>query len=157
MLLRAIVAFLALPGIVTGLIPRWIADGTKPCRSTLPFAAGLLTVGCVLLIWCVRDFFVAGRGTLAPWDPPRHLVVVGLYRQVRNPMYLAVATVLAGWALLYWSAVLGLYLAAVVCAFHWRVVLHEEPRLRRQFGAEWDTYAAKVPRWLPRMLRKTAA
>jgi len=119
--------------------------------------AGLLTLlgaGGLLLLWCVRDFFVSGKGTLAPWDPPRHLVVVGLYRYVRNPMYLAVLTVIAGWSLLYASAWMAFYLAFLAVAFHLRVILHEEPWLHRQFGVEWEEYVGAVSRWLPRFRRK---
>jgi protein-S-isoprenylcysteine O-methyltransferase Ste14 len=91
-----------------------------------------------------------GKGTLAPWSPPRRLVVVGLYRVVRNPMYVAVFTRVLGWGLSFTSAPLALYALVLAIAFHLRVVLHEEPWLRQQFGADWITYAAAVPRWLPR-------
>jgi len=155
LLLRAFLSFLALPGMVAGVIPAWLAARATVDRDTLPAATGMLVVGCILLLWCVRDFFVSGRGTLAPWDPPRHLVVVGLYRYVRNPMYLAVLTILSGWALLYPSGLhLGYFLLLVVI-FHLRVILFEEPWLRRQFGAEWEHYSATVPRWLPRPVRKS--
>jgi protein-S-isoprenylcysteine O-methyltransferase Ste14 len=110
----------------------------------------LLGMGGFLLLWCVRDFFVSGKGTLAPWDPPKHLVVVGLYRHVRNPMYLAVLTIISGWCLLYVSVWLTLYLVFLALAFHLRVIFYEEPWLRRQFGAEWESYATAVSRWLPR-------
>jgi protein-S-isoprenylcysteine O-methyltransferase Ste14 len=84
----------------------------------------------------VRDFFVAGRGTLAPWDPPRHLVVVGLYRFVRNPMYVSVLTVVVGWWLATGSRLLAGYAVVLAIGFHLRVLYHEEPWLRRQFGEE---------------------
>lgn len=153
--LRALFAFLVLPGMVAGFIPAWITAGTHPYPDTLPVAVGLLALGGVLLLWCVRDFFVAGKGTLAPWDPPKHLVVVGLYRYVRNPMYLAVLTVVSGWSVLFHSSSLAVYLAVVMIAFHLRVILYEEPRLRSQFGAEWDAYSKAVSRWLPRPVRQT--
>ena len=116
------------------------------------YAPGILAiaVGAALLLWCVRDFYVSGRGTLAPWSPPRTLVVVGLYRYTRNPMYIAVLTILAGWALLYWSGGLALYAAVIACAFHLRVVLGEEPWLARTHGEDWRRYASAVPRWLLR-------
>jgi protein-S-isoprenylcysteine O-methyltransferase Ste14 len=91
---------------------------------------------------------VAGRGTLAPWSPPRHLVTSGLYQYSRNPMYVAVTLVLAGWTVGYESRALATYLAVVVVAFHLRVVFYEEPWLERTFGAEWRDYAARVPRWI---------
>lgn len=154
LLLRALAAFLVLPGVVAGLVPFVITAGDRPSPNAWPFGIGLLAVGCALLLWCVRDFWVAGRGTLAPWDPPRRLVVVGLYRCVRNPMYVAVLIVVAGWATLFWSATLVLYLLLLAAGFHLRVVLQEEPWLRRQFGSDWEAYAAAVPRWLPRPGRK---
>jgi protein-S-isoprenylcysteine O-methyltransferase Ste14 len=96
----------------------------------------------------VRDFYVVGRGTLAPWEPPRRLVVVGLYRYSRNPMYLAVLLTLAGWSLAYHAAELWAYTAALAVAFHLRVVLAEEPYLARTHGERWGEYRAAVPRWL---------
>lgn len=148
--LRALLAFLVLPFLVAGVAPPLLArvDSTPGSGSALalaPFAIGLAIVQA-----CVRDFLVVGRGTLAPWDPPRHLVVVGLYRWVRNPMYIGVLGVLAGWAIATGSGVLWLYLVAIALGFHLRVVLAEEPALREQFGAEWLAYAEHVRRWLPR-------
>jgi protein-S-isoprenylcysteine O-methyltransferase Ste14 len=114
----------------------------------------LFCIGFLLLLWCVRDFYVSGKGTLAPWDPPKRLVVVGLYRFVRNPMYVAVLTVVAGWSLAFGSRWLGLYLGILAVAFHLRVLFYEEPWLSRQFGADWVAYSKAVPRWLPRPWRK---
>jgi protein-S-isoprenylcysteine O-methyltransferase Ste14 len=151
MFIRALLAFLAMPGIVAGVVPALIVFGGANHHRGIAIGFVVLALGLVLLLWCVRDFFVAGRGTLAPWDPPKHLVVVGLYRHVRNPMYVAVLTTVLGWCLAFASAWLALYAAALALAFHLRVVLHEEPWLGRQFGNEWSAYAASVPRWLPRL------
>lgn len=142
---HALAAFLALPGVVAFLVP-WLL---RP-RGAPSHAIGLLPLGAgvVLLLWCVRDFYVAGRGSLAPWAPPERLVTVGLYRISRNPMYVAVVTILAGWALLFASRTLWLYAAIVATAFHLRVVLGEEPWLARTHGDEWTAYTARVPRWL---------
>jgi protein-S-isoprenylcysteine O-methyltransferase Ste14 len=96
MFIRALFAFLALPGIVAGLLPALIVASDAQRSSGSGFGWVLIGMGLFLLLWCVRDFFVSGRGTLAPWDPPRHLVVVGLYRFVRNPMYIAVLTLVLG-------------------------------------------------------------
>jgi protein-S-isoprenylcysteine O-methyltransferase Ste14 len=151
MFVRALFAFLVLPGFVAGLIPAAIVYGGGNLHdgSVVGYAIG--AVGLGLLLWCVRDFFVSGKGTLAPWDPPKHLVVVGLYRFIRNPMYVAVLTTVLGWSVAFHSAWVGLYLLLLVIGFHLRVVLYEEPWLRRQFGAEWEAYSASVPRWLPRL------
>ena len=149
---RSLAAFLALPGVVALLVPWLLARGAPGGFS----AAGVppLAVGLALLLWCVRDFHVAGRGTLAPWEPPRRLVVVGLYRHTRNPMYVAVTLVLLGWALGARTAALWLYALGVAIAFHLRVVLGEEPWLARTHGDEWTRYAARVPRWLPSPFRR---
>jgi protein-S-isoprenylcysteine O-methyltransferase Ste14 len=106
-----------------------------------------LIAGFLALIWCVRDFYVAGKGTLAPWAPPVRVVVVGLYRYTRNPMYVAVTLILLGWAVAFWSRGLFVYCIAVVIAFHLRVVFGEEPWLARTHGEQWQQYAKRVPRW----------
>lgn len=151
MFLRALFAFLVLPGMIAILVPLWIAWNRQPA-SALWFSLGLgmLVAGFALLLWCVRDFYVAGKGTLAPWSPPRNLVVVGLYRYSRNPMYIAVTTMLAGWSICFWSSTLAIYTCFVMLAFHLRVVFGEEPWLARTHGADWDEYKSKVPRWLLR-------
>lgn len=149
MFVRALFAFLALPGVVAILIPALIA-AHRVDEGALFHPLGLLplVVGFALLLWCVRDFYVAGRGTLAPWSPPRHLVTTGLYRYSRNPMYVAVTSMLSGWALCFASSTLAIYTGFVIGAFHLRVVYGEEPWLARTFGVEWENYRARVPRWL---------
>ena len=144
---RAVLAFLVLPGTVAVLVPLLIfrPDAVQPfdMLGVIPLA-----IGAVLLLWCVRDFYVAGRGTLAPWAPPRQIVVIGLYRFSRNPMYLAVLLMLCGWALAFRSRPLWIYALAVMVGFHLRVVLGEEPWLARTHGEQWVRYKAEVPRWL---------
>lgn len=145
------ISFLVLPGTFAGLIPAWIVS-TDPGRGRgWSIGAVPLAIGAVVLLWCVRDFYVSGKGTLAPWDPPKHLVVVGLYRFTRNPMYVGISLLLAGWSLLAASPWLAGYGVILAIAFHLRVLLYEEPRLRKQFGDEWFSYAATVPRWLWRL------
>jgi protein-S-isoprenylcysteine O-methyltransferase Ste14 len=151
MLARAFVAFLAMPGVVAGLIPVLLVMGEAHRHNGFAPGFVLLAAGVVLLLWCVRDFYVAGKGTLAPWAPPQHLVVVGLYRHVRNPMYVAVLTVVLGWSVAFTSAWLALYAVVLALAFHVRVVWYEEPWLRRRYGDQWSGYAGAVPRWLPRL------
>jgi protein-S-isoprenylcysteine O-methyltransferase Ste14 len=146
---RALLAFLALPGVVAIAVPAWMAAGTLRTGTRLhPVGLLPLLVGFALLVWCARDFYVAGKGTLAPWSPPRHLVTVGLYRYSRNPMYVAVAMMLAGWALAFASSTIAIYAGFVIGAFHLRVVYGEEPWLARTHGAAWDEYRSRVPRWL---------
>lgn len=145
---RAVLAFLVLPGVVAILVPLAWVHVTS--HTTLVHPVGLLPLllGLAALGWCVRDFYVAGKGTLAPWSPPTRLVVVGFYRWSRNPMYVAVTTMLLGWAAAFGSWGLLAYAAVVAVIFHVRVVLGEEPWLARTFGREWEAYKAKVPRWL---------
>lgn len=143
---RALVAFLALPGIVAFLVPLLLKPATtafSPWWGMIPLVAGT-----VLLLACVREFYVAGRGTLAPWAPPTTLVVTGLYTWSRNPMYVAVVLILSGWAIGFQAWTMALYAVAVAAVFHLRVVLHEEPWLARTFGDVWTQYRARVPRWL---------
>jgi protein-S-isoprenylcysteine O-methyltransferase Ste14 len=148
LLFRAIAAFLALPALVAFAIPIWIGtSASRPVRHLMP-ALALLCLGALLLLWCVREFYVSGRGTLAPWDPPRRLVTTGPYRISRNPMYIGVLTILAGWSTLWGSRTLVIYSVLVAIAVHLRVLLFEEPWAARRFGSEWDAYRARVPRWV---------
>lgn len=130
-------------------IPAWFAAGELRRGGSL-HAAGLLPlgVGLGLLLWCVREFYVAGKGTLAPWSPPRHLVASGPYRFSRNPMYVAVALMLIGWSVCFLSRALAIYAVLVIVAFHLRVIFGEEPWLARTHGATWEEYQARVPPWL---------
>lgn len=151
--LRALVAFLALPGTATLLVPwlllRW--SGADVVSAPARIAGAIVAAaGAVVLGWCVIDFARVGRGTLAPIDPPTLLVRRGLYRVVRNPMYVGVLTVLVGEALAFGSWAIGLWAAALAIAFHMRVVRWEEPVLRATFGAPFEDYLREVPRWWPR-------
>ena len=150
LLLRALLAVAILPGVFAGVLP-WIIAARDPWRGEgSDLGAIVLGAGIGVLVLCVRDFLVAGRGTLAPWDAPRHLVVVGLYRYVRNPMYVGVLLIVCGAAIVSGSPEVAAYGAIVAVAFHLRVVHYEEPVLARQFPDDWPAYAAKVSRWLPR-------
>ncbi len=147
MFLRALASFLVLPGVVAGLVPPMLAAADPWRGGGWSVGVAVLAVGLFVLLWTVRDFYVAGKGTLAPWDPPKHLVIVGLYRYTRNPMYVGVIILVAGWALRLGSPVLAGYMAVLMVAFHLRVVMAEEPWLQRQFGDAWSAYSAEVPRW----------
>ena len=140
------------PGIVAGLVP-WVLTGWR-VRQPLPYwvplqAAGLilLAVGVVVLLHAFWRFVIEGLGTPAPVAPTKRLVVGGLYRYVRNPMYLAVTAIIVGQALALGQLILLLYAAAfavaVVAFVHW----YEEPMLRRQFGDQYETYRRSVPAW----------
>ena len=148
MFIRAVTVFLVLPGIAACLVPVVIARldpwATGGYRLGLPLAI----VGTLVILWCVRDFYVAGKGTLAPWHPPRELVVIGLYRYARNPMYLGVLMLVFGWAGMYGSPLGILYGSILWIGFHLRIILHEEPWLQSQFPAEWENYRRRVNSWL---------
>jgi protein-S-isoprenylcysteine O-methyltransferase Ste14 len=148
MLVRAIAAFVALPGVVAFAVP--IGIGTLAGRPVqhAAVAVPVVCLGTVLLLWCVREFYVAGGGTLAPWAPPKHLVTTGPYRLSRNPMYIGVVTILIGWTLLWGSRTLVVYTAVAMAAIQARVLISEEPWAARNFGAEWQAYRARVPRWI---------
>lgn len=146
--LRATLSFLALPGIVAFAVPLLWLRPDAPIRAFAPTAGFVLAGGSLILGWCVWEFYARGRGTLAPWDPPRGLVRSGLYRVSRNPMYVGVLLIVSGWAIGFRSWPLTIYATALGLAFHLRVLYHEEPWLARTFGAEWEAYRARVPRWL---------
>jgi protein-S-isoprenylcysteine O-methyltransferase Ste14 len=142
-----------LPGTVAIVIPAvivWLGGASIEPVTTV-IGALLIAIGLALVAWTVRLFVGVGRGTLAPWNPTSTLVVRGPYRYVRNPMITGVATILAGEALLFrsWGIVVELAIFVVVNALYFPLV--EEPGLRRRFGAEYEEYRARVPRWLPRM------
>lgn len=151
MFLRALLAFLVLPGVVAFIVPPVLAL-IDPWKTGI-FLPGafVMLLGIVLLLWCVRDFYVSGKGTLAPWDPPTKLVVVGLYRYMRNPMYVGVIILVVGWSVLLTSPVLMCYALILGVGFHIRVLIHEEPWLESQFGNEWREYRSAVGRWVPRL------
>lgn len=150
MFFRALLAFLILPCMVAGLIPLLLVSlDPWPGHGFLFPGIPVAGLGLIVLLWCVRDFYVSGKGTLAPWDPPKHLVTVGLYRYSRNPMYIGVLTLIGGWALLTASPLLACYLLLFSIIFHLRVTRNEEPWLSKKFGAEWTAYCTNTPRWLP--------
>jgi protein-S-isoprenylcysteine O-methyltransferase Ste14 len=108
--------------------------------------------GGAVALWCILTFALVGRGTPAPFDPPRRLVDRGPYRFIRNPMYLGAALALCGAALFYRSIPLAGYAVVFLVATHAFVLAYEEPALRRLFGPDYDAYRARVGRWLPRRL-----
>ena len=149
--LRALFFVLLLPGTIGYAVPISIGLRTgAPAGALRWLGLPFLIVGTSVLLWCVRDFAVRGRGTLAPVDPPKELVAVGLYRWVRNPMYVGVVTTLLGHALWFESRALLFYAACVFVGFHLFVTLYEEPSLNERFGESYRRYRASVPRWLPR-------
>jgi protein-S-isoprenylcysteine O-methyltransferase Ste14 len=158
LLFKNLLFTLLAPGTIAVLIPWFIRRGRLPV-SGLPMALAvtLFAVGAGIYVWCVWDFASFGRGTPAPIDAPKQLVVRGLYRYVRNPMYVGVLTVILGWVAVYRSAALVLYAIVVATVFHLFIVLYEERHLQRVFGTEYSEYRTRVGRWLPRFRNSPAA
>jgi len=113
-----------------------------------------VTIGTAIALWCVFTLVFIGKGTPAPFDPPRNLVIRGPYRFVRNPMYIGAGMTLAGAALYYQSLSIFIYTCLFFLATHLFVVLYEEPTLRRTFRDEYEAYFDRVSRWLPRPSKK---
>jgi protein-S-isoprenylcysteine O-methyltransferase Ste14 len=111
----------------------------------------LLVVGALIYLWCAWDFSVKGLGTPAPIDAPINLVVNGLYRFARNPMYVGVFCLIASRAVYFWSFAVVLYLVFVATCVQLFIVLYEEPHLRKMFGEQYLEYCNQVPRWIPRL------
>jgi len=144
------------PGTVLVWVPLAVLSKTGPRFSVgVGRWAGvaLIVLGVTALLWCIWDFGRIGRGTLSPADALRLVVRGGLYRYVRNPMYVAVFTALVGEVIFFRSPWLIVWVAVVASWFYVVVVRFEEPRLARQFGASYEEYRRSVPRWLPRRPR----
>lgn len=155
--LLATAVFLCLgPGTIAGLIPWWISRwrfeppffGLEPVRW---FGVLLIALAAPILLESFARFALEGLGTPAPVLPTQHLVVKGFYRYVRNPMYVAVASIIVGQALLLGNAHLLIYAAVVTAGFLGFVLSYEEPKLRKTYGAEYEAYCARVRRWIPRI------
>lgn len=148
--LKNLLFTIVVPGTVAVYVPVYLFSHDPPQLSLSTVAGGaLLTIGGSIYLWCLWDFATAGRGTPAPVDPPKYLVVRGLYRYTRNPMYVGILSAVFGWALSFAAlpiAVYGLFLAAF---FHFFVVLYEEPHLKRVFGSSYEEYCQQVNRWVP--------
>ncbi|HLP24281.1 MAG TPA: isoprenylcysteine carboxylmethyltransferase family protein [Acidobacteriota bacterium] len=150
-----------LPAVMTGWIPlamferypTW-DDGGMAAHEWL--AIVLATGGLCAYASCAWQFARKGRGTVAPWDGPRKLVQRGLYRWVRNPMYISLGVVVASEAIYFESWRIGLYLLCLTCIAQLAVVLHEEPEMSFRYGAMYEDYKRIVPRWFPRRPRPTA-
>jgi len=141
------------PGVVAGLVPWWLTDWQAGAtrRPLQAVGALLIVAGVIVLVDAFVRFAVEGIGTPAPVAPTQELVVGGLYRHVRNPMYLAVGATIVGQALLFGRPILLLYAAVFAVAVFAFVRGYEEPTLTRQFGARYEEYRRTVPGWWPRL------
>ena len=150
--LKSVLFAILLPGTVTVFVPSLIIfKGSAGIlwNSWHMLALLPLILGASVVVRCIWDFAVSGRGTLAPVDPPKHLVIRGLYRYVRNPMYVGVMLVILAEACLFSSHVLLFYAVGCFITVHTFVLFYEEPTLRRQFGDSYTSYCQTVNRWLP--------
>ncbi len=142
------------PGMVTLYLPYRIVTDWYPVEirswngGTLA-GVPLIVIGVVILFSCIGKFAVLGEGTLSPLDAPKRLVTEGMYRYVRNPMYLAVMLILLGESLLFSSIPLAIYSAVCFVIFNLIIIFYEEPVLRRKFGKTYQNYCSRVGRWLP--------
>jgi protein-S-isoprenylcysteine O-methyltransferase Ste14 len=153
-LVRAITYAALFIGLLLVFLPARVLSWSgivRPASIGAAQIAGVVvgTSGAVLALWCIGTFIVIGRGTPAPFDPPRRLVDAGPYRFVRNPMYIGAGLALAGAALFYESWALIGYCAAFLLVTHLFVVLYEEPILRATFGDAYAQYCGRVRRWWP--------
>ena len=150
--LKSLLFLIIAPGMVAGYIPLALLRRGSQIEmgffSYLAFPFWL--IGSVILLWSFWNFLIEGRGTPAPIDPPKELVATGFYRYVRNPMYVGVLAIIIGHFLWfgYWN--LLIYAMIVFIGFNTFVTYYEEPTLKRKFGAAYEDYLKRVPRWIPR-------
>ena len=145
-------------GLFLIFLPAWVLARSglvaSPTIGPSQIAGILLAVaGAIVALWCIFTFATVGRGTPAPFDPPRRLVDRGPYRLIRNPMYLGAGLAMAGAALYYRSVALLVYIGAFLLVTHLFVLAYEEPTLRRTFGADYEAYCARTGRWWPKAAR----
>ena len=158
-LLKLAVFTIVAPGTVTTWLPLFVLFPSLRYRPIewgwmAAAAIAVIAVGTAGYFWCALDFAVFGKGTPAPIDMPKVLVVRGPYRYTRNPMYISVLTVLFGESALFRSVALLEYAGVAAICFHLFVRIQEEPTLRRKMGEAYTKYCEVVPRWIPRIVRR---
>ncbi len=155
LLLKNLLFTIVVPGTVAVYVPLFlISHSSISFGAWLVLGLFLLLLGSAIYLWCIYDFSIAGHGTPGPIDPPKELVVRGLYRYTRNPMYVGILCVILGWALIFWSSNIAIYALFLGVAFHLFVLLYEEPHLRKVFGSSYERYCSQVDRWLPSIRNK---
>ena len=157
LILKNLLFTLLVPGFIAGCVPFYWFEKRPRWPEIWRWHHGIgvlvFTLGAVIYVNCVWLFATKGRGTPAPIDPPKRLVHGGLYRWVRNPMYLGIFAIVGSEALFFWSIHIVIYFVCLICAVHLFVALYEESALSYQFGAMYEDYKRAVPRWLPRKPR----
>ena len=154
LLLRNLFFTILQPGLVAGLFPYWILGDLFTKVFAEPFywhkyiAILVFVVGFFIMVNCILQFAIEDRGTLSPIDPTKRLVIKGLYKYSRNPMYVGVVLILIGETIFFTSKSLLGYSVFIFICFNLFVILVEEPRLRRDFGPEYSIYCKKIRRWI---------
>ena len=154
--------FVIAPLMLAGFVPCWVTQWEfRPAffgLDLIRILGGILIVaGAPGIVDSFARFALEGLGTPAPIAPPQKLVVTGLYRYVRNPIYIAVVAVILGQALLFGDWRLVWYGALLWLFFHVAVVMYEEPTLEQTFGTQYETFRTDVPRWIPRLTPRRVA
>jgi len=156
--LKTLIFTILVPGTLAVVIPYRLA-ASSAARGTIPlgglryFGLVFFAAGALIYLWCAWDFAFAGKGTPAPIDPPKELVVRGLYKHIRNPMYVGVLSLVLGQAFWFEAARLFIYAGIGFLLFNAFVFFYEEPALTRKFGPAYVRYCDAVPRWLPTLRR----
>ena len=154
LIIRNLIFTVLQPGIVAGLIPYLILQDkisttfVRPWQFYKYLGAIGFVAGLIIMLWCIASFAIDGLGTLSPADPTKKLVITRLYKFSRNPMYVGVMLMLIGQAIFYQSTFLLVYLIGIFLAFNLFVIFKEEPRLRKDFGEDYNNYCRKVRRWI---------
>lgn len=156
-LLKTLIFTILVPGSVTVVVPHFLLSDRGQFETGMLRLIGIppIILGILIYLSCAWNFAFVGQGTPAIVDPPRLLVFRGLYRYVRNPMYIGVQFVLLGEAILFQSSRLFTYAVLLWMFFHLFVVYYEEPTLKKKFGVSYENYCTTVPRWIPRLHLKT--
>lgn len=157
--LKTLIFTVLAPGTVTVLLPFLILRAGFGFVAINGYGfkiagAAVIIPGVLIYLWCAMGFAIEGRGTPAPHDPPKELVHKGLYRFVRNPMYVGVLTVLLGEVVYFGSGALLVYMLFVFSVFNIFIVKYEEPTLKKKFGESYERYCSSVPRWLPKFFKR---
>lgn len=152
---RAALFTIVVPGFVTVVFPHYLlTHGRTP---TFDIGAAkfsgipVFLCGAGIYFWCVSDFVRRGRGTPAPIDPPKALVVSGLYQHVRNPMYVGILSILTGESIFFQSYKLLSYATLLWVMFQSFIIFYEEPMLKKKFGKHYEDYLNSAPRWIPKI------
>lgn len=150
--LKSLFFLIFVPGLFVGYVPfAFLLKGPGMQTGFFAYLAfPLWAIGGIIILWCFWDFLIKGKGTPAPIEPPKELVVSGLYNYIRNPMYVGAELMLIGHFLWLGIWLLLAYAAFFFLAFHTFILLYEEPTLKKKFGTAYEDYLKRVPRWIPR-------